>query len=178
LIDQLSRELDPLLARRCSTPLLPASSLNIGRCDGGVDVSTVPSHAVVELDRRLVPGETPTSCQAEIQRFVNAIVADHPGITATVSTSLASPAFITAADAPFVGIMREAARVAGCPDDLTGYRQASDGRFFAEDGIPIVVFGPSDPEVGHAPDEHVAVTDLVSATRTLVELARLAATRW
>ncbi len=54
---------------------------------------------------------------------------------------------------------------------LTGYVQTSDGRWFAGDGIPIIIFGPSDPAVAHAPDEHVSMEQLVEAARFLALLA-------
>jgi len=57
---------------------------------------------------------------------------------------------------------------------LTGYAQTSDGRWFANDDIPIVIFGPSKPEVAHAADEYVSVTQLIEATQFLT----LFALRW
>jgi len=48
---------------------------------------------------------------------------------------------------------------------LTGYMQGSDARFYAEDGIPIVIFGPGDPKYGHAPNEHITVAELVEAAQ-------------
>ena len=43
--------------------------------------------------------------------------------------------------------------------------QGSDARMFAEDGIPIVIFGPSDPAVGHSPNERVSIQQLIEATK-------------
>ncbi len=68
--------------------------------------------------------------------------------------------------------LQQAVEAALGPRPLTGYRQSSDARFYAEDEIPIVIFGPSDPEVGHAFNEHVAVEDLEIATDVLVRFAQ------
>jgi acetylornithine deacetylase/succinyl-diaminopimelate desuccinylase-like protein len=54
---------------------------------------------------------------------------------------------------------------------LTGYVQTSDGRWFAKDGIPIILFGPSDPAVAHSTDEYVTIDQLVEATRFFTLLA-------
>ncbi|MFC2055118.1 M20/M25/M40 family metallo-hydrolase, partial [Chloroflexota bacterium] len=65
--------------------------------------------------------------------------------------------------------------VSGEQRPLTGYVQTSDGRWFAKDGIPIIIFGPSEPAVAHAADEHVSIDQLVEATRflTLLVMRRL-----
>jgi acetylornithine deacetylase/succinyl-diaminopimelate desuccinylase-like protein len=172
LIDVLLRDLAPKLRDRCPTPLLPASSINIGRCVSGVDVSTVPSSAVVEIDRRIVPGEDPVACVREIALIVDELLADYRGVTATVGTFLSAPAFLTALDDPLVLSLQRAVVASGGGGELVGYRQGSDARFLADDDIPIVIFGPSDPEVGHAFDEHVTVRDLQIATDILVQFAQ------
>lgn len=171
LIDQLHVRLVPVLRERRPTPLLPASSLTVGRCLAGVDVSTVPASAFVEIDRRIVPGEEPGRCIAEIAAFVEEALDAAPGVTARVTTSLNSPAFLTPAEHPLVRALHEAVIMTTGPRPLTGYRQASDARFFAADDIPIVIFGPSDPEVGHASNEHVAIDDVRIATDVLVRFA-------
>ena len=121
----------------------------------GVDVSTVPGAAAVELDRRIVPGEEPAGCVREIGVMLDDVLRDYPGITATMETFLASAAFLTPPRNPVVQSLQRAVAETCGARPLTGYRQSSDARFFADDGIPIVIFGPSDPEVGHAPNEHV-----------------------
>jgi acetylornithine deacetylase/succinyl-diaminopimelate desuccinylase family protein len=174
MIDRINTELAISLRKRRPTPLLPASSVNVGRCLAGVDVSTVPSTAVVEIDRRIVPGETPEGCVQEIADMVDLVVTEHPGTSASIKTFLSGPAFLTAETDPLVRAMQLAVAQAGGTPRVTGYRQASDARFLANDGIPIVIFGPSDPEVGHAFNEHVAVSELKIATDAVIRLARSA----
>jgi acetylornithine deacetylase/succinyl-diaminopimelate desuccinylase-like protein len=127
---------------------------------------------MVEIDRRIVPGEDPDGCMEEIQRILDEALDVHPGVTARVGAFLTSRAFLTPPESPVVRALRQAVTETRGPTVLTGYRQSSDARFFVEDGIPIVIFGPSDPEVGHAFNEHVAVAELEDATDILVRFAR------
>ena len=85
LIDRLHRSLAPELQRRQPTPLLPSSSINIGRCLAGVDVSTVPSSAIIEIDRRIVPGEDPAGCVREIENNLDQVLRQYPGVTASIA---------------------------------------------------------------------------------------------
>ncbi len=178
LISRLLQSLAPELQRRRPTPLLPASSINIGRCVAGVDVSTVPSSAILEIDRRIVPGEDPAGCVREIRILLDQVLQQHPGITASIAVFLESAAFLTPPDSPLARSFQQAVTETSGAKPLTGYRQSSDARYFAGEGIPIVIFGPSDPEVGHAHNEHVSVEDLRIATNVLVRFARNAWAVW
>lgn len=170
-VDAINTRLAPELERRQPTPLLPHSSINVGRLVAGNDVSTVPDTAVVEIDRRIVPGETPEACEAEIRSILGEVMVDFPEISTSWSHQIASPAFLTDPDDDFVGMAHSIALQHGA-GSLVGYDQASDARFFADDGIPIVIFGPSDPKVGHAAEECVSIEQLVDAQEWLVGLCQ------
>jgi succinyl-diaminopimelate desuccinylase len=178
LIDRLHRNLAPELQRRQPTPLLPSSSINIGRCVAGVDVSTVPGSAIIEIDRRIVPGEDPAGCVREIGIVLDQVLQQYPGVTASIAAFLESAAFLTPPDSPLARSLQQAVTETCGAKPLTGYGQSSDARYFAGDGIPIAIFGPSDPEVGHAHNEHVSVQDLRIATDVLVQFARNAFAIW
>jgi acetylornithine deacetylase/succinyl-diaminopimelate desuccinylase-like protein len=170
-VQVLTAELTPKLSKRQSTPLLPAPSINIGRLTAGIDVSTVPDTAVVEIDLRIVPGETVEGCQAEVRSILDSVMKKYPAVSTSWSCRLASPAFLTSPEESLVKTASALAHAHGS-GDLAGYHQASDARYFAGDGIPIVIFGPSDPRVGHAANECVAIQQLVEAQAFLEALCR------
>src|SRR5687767_13236764 len=47
------------LMKSASHPRLGPPTLSVGRIEGGVSVNTVPDSCVIEIDRRLLPGEDP-----------------------------------------------------------------------------------------------------------------------
>jgi acetylornithine deacetylase/succinyl-diaminopimelate desuccinylase-like protein len=72
----------------------------------------------------------------------------------------------TSADDPLVQTMHATLNeISGEDRPITGYNQGSDGRFFAGDGIPVLIFGPSHPDVGHSANEHVSIKQLIEATK-------------
>jgi acetylornithine deacetylase/succinyl-diaminopimelate desuccinylase-like protein len=83
-------------------------------------------------------------------------------VAANINTSPAHP-FARAAAAALQAVYGERR-------DLTGYVLTSDGRWFAADGIPIILFGPGDPALAHAANEFIPVHQLVEATRFLTLL--------
>lgn len=80
-------------------------------------------------------------------------------VAANINTSPAHP-FARAAAATLQAVCGERR-------DLTGYVQTSDGRWFAGDGIPIILFGPGDPALAHAANEYISTDQLIEATRFL-----------
>jgi acetylornithine deacetylase/succinyl-diaminopimelate desuccinylase-like protein len=168
----LQEKLFPRLEARLH-PYLPPPTLNVGKIQGGIQWNIVPDQCKVEMDRRLVPGETREMALEEIRALMDEFAtAVEPLTYELVSTGDVAENINTPADDPFVRVASDALRaICGEERPLTGYVQTSDGRWFASDGIPILIFGPSDPAVAHSADERVSVDQLVEATRFLALLA-------
>jgi acetylornithine deacetylase/succinyl-diaminopimelate desuccinylase-like protein len=120
-----------------------------------------------------MPGETREMAMQEIRRWLDKYNQQvEPLEYELFSTGDVAESINTPPDDPFViQANRALSDCIGKAKPLTGYVQTSDGRWFARDGIPIIIFGPSQPEVGHSTDEFVDVEQLVQATRFLTLLA-------
>lgn len=155
---------------------LPPATLNIGKIQGGLQWNIVPDRCKIEMDRRLLPGETREEAMAEIQAALDefAELID-PLEYELFSQGEVAANINTPPGHPFVRLAEQALQaVTGEARPLTGYAQTSDGRWFAGTDLPIIIFGPSEPSVAHGPDEHVSVAQLVEAVRFLT----LFALRW
>lgn len=154
-------------------PYLPPPTLNIGKITGGVQWNIVPEQCKVEMDRRLLPGETREEAMQVIHdvldEFSNTV---YPIEYKLFSTGEVATNINTPPDDPFVKQANQTLNdITEHENRLTGYPQTSDGRWFARDGIPILIFGPSDPAVGHSANEHVSIDQLVEGTKFLTVLA-------
>jgi acetylornithine deacetylase/succinyl-diaminopimelate desuccinylase family protein len=168
----LQEKLFPILASR-SLPYLPPATLNIGKITGGIQWSIVPESCKIEMDRRLLPGETRATAMQEIREILDAFSETvEPLRYELFSEGEVAGNINTPPEAPFVKAASQVlSTVSGEVRPLNGYTQTSDGRWFARDGIPIILFGPSDPAVAHAADEQVSQDQLVEATRFYALLA-------
>lgn len=155
---------------------LPPATLNIGKIQGGIQWSIVPERCKVEMDRRLLPGETREMAMEEIRDCLDEYCERvEPLNYELYSAGEVAKNINTPPDDPLVLMANQALKdLCGEDRPLTGYMQTSDGRWFASAGIPIVIFGPSKPEVAHAEDEYVSIDQLIEATRFLT----LFALRW
>ena len=159
-----------LNARKVS--VLPPPTLNIGRISGGIQWSIVAEQCKVEMDRRLLPGETREMAVEELRQYLDEFsrtveplkyeLFSQGEVAANINTPATDPFVITANQA--------LTDLTGAERPLTGYAQTSDGRWFARDGIPIILFGPSDPAVAHATNEFVSIDQLVEAASFLTLL--------
>lgn len=142
-------------------PLLGAGSWNPGRIDGGTGPSIVAGSCTVQLDRRLLPGESAERVADDLLARLRTVT----DLDVDVAIRMEMPGFLTDEQHPLVTSAIGALHASGVDDVRTGVWTAScDGGFVARDlGVPTVVLGPGDlPGQAHQPDESIAVDEIVS----------------
>ena len=138
------------------------STANIGTFRGGHNINVVPSECVVEIDRRLLPGESVDEAMDEIEVALESV--GEPETSFTVEKLRGTNGFKGAEDGRAVGAFRGAIEVrTGSAAEFLTPIGAYDGRYFADDGIEIVNVGPGAGAEGHATNESVPVAQLVDA---------------
>lgn len=146
-------------------PLVPPPSLSVGTIRGGVATNIVPDWCEATIDRRTLPSESIPEAIAEIDRILASLREQEPTLQVDMEVIQSGAPVETPEDAPLVRAAQEVARALHLPDAVVGYHQASDGRFFAERGIPTIVFGPGDPDVAHTPNESVELNEVITAAQ-------------
>lgn len=153
-------------------------TLNIGLIEGGTAYNNVPHECSIFIDRRMVPGETQTSCMTEIQELLDRLAADDPDFKATLEVARPdwnwepikkrglNPA-VTSTDAKITqAVMRAHREVVGEPVELGYTNGYQDMDFLVNDlGIPTVNYGPGDTAFSHTDQERLDVSELLTATR-------------
>ncbi|MFO0899384.1 MAG: M20 family metallopeptidase [Pirellulales bacterium] len=154
--------------RLCGRP-----TLSVGTIAGGLSVNTVPDRCTIEIDRRLIPGESPAPARQQVIDFV------------TQTLARARPAARVEHDPPFLigfGLQDHAnrdlaERLAGVASEflpgrkLVGVPYGTDAAVFAGAGAPTVVFGPGDIAQAHTADEWLALDQLEQASAALERFA-------
>ncbi|MFV2068434.1 MAG: ArgE/DapE family deacylase, partial [Pirellulales bacterium] len=79
IIEAIERELMPKLTAS-DHPLLGPATLSVGTIHGGTQVNTVPQACSIEIDRRLLPGETSETVWKEFQQVLDKQMALHPSL--------------------------------------------------------------------------------------------------
>ena len=141
-------------------PLLGPATCTIGTIRGGRQVNIVPDECVIEVDRRLLPGEEAAAVLAGYALLVGGI----PGVEAQVDPPMLSDEPLeTPLDSAVVrcasGVLSELrlnAAAAGVP-------YGSDASKLARVGVPSVVFGPGSIDQAHAAVEYVDCEEVEKA---------------
>ncbi len=144
---------------------LGVPTINVGTIHGGICVNAVPDLCSLEIDRRLLPEEDPHGAREDVAQWLTERLPSH--ITDHVDH-----------DAPFLinhGLrdqsatelarrLQRLARNMGSAAELVAVPYGTDAPFFAQLGIPTVVFGPGSIAQAHTADEWVAIDQLERAT--------------
>ena len=169
LLDRLQAELGPRLDARRSGGKV--STMNIGTLHGGENPNVVPDRCTARIDRRLLPDEPVEEAHAEMEAVLAG--AGEPKGSYAVHRPVGTNGFSAPLDGPFVSALTAAIEDRlGRPPEVLNALAASDGRFFARDGIEIVNFGPGDGAISHAANEFIPLAEMVDAAlilRTFVE---------
>ena len=164
LLERLQSDLAPRLATRRSGEKV--STMNIGTIHAGENPNVVPDRCTLLIDRRLLPEESVDTAFAEIESLVAG--AGEPKGTCTVRRLVGTNGFSAPLDGPHVSALVAAIEEhKSRPPEVLNALAASDGRFFARDGIEIVNFGPGDGAVSHAANEFIPLTEMVDAALIL-----------
>jgi acetylornithine deacetylase len=154
-------------------PLLGPATCNVGVIHGGVQVNFVPDEAVIEIDRRLLPGEEVEDVLAHYQRLLDELATRHPGLIAEMEKPMLQDwPFQTQADATVVRLAGDVLREAGREGTPCGVPFGSDASKFSRLGIPTILFGPGSIDQAHAAVEYVECTQVEEAQRFYTSMLR------
>jgi acetylornithine deacetylase len=160
-------EFDRVELRSRTHPLVGPASMHPAMIAGGSGMSTYAPECRLKIERRTIPGETPTQVMQELHQVIAAA-----GEQADVTLLLERPPLVCNRDDLVVGCVRDAAaRVTGQSPREIGVAYWMDAAIFAAAGIPTVNYGPAG-EGAHADVEWVDVDSLLTTARVLVESAR------
>ena len=153
-------------------PYLPFTTISTTRILGGIQVNIIPEDCELDIDCRLAPGITVEYVMCRFHEILQRIsdAANEPFEWKVEKLdSEGSIPTDTSPESPLIKTMLSAyTDVYGKPSEPTGYCQASDGRLFAGWGIPIAIFGPTDPALGHSVNERVSIDQLIKAVKILI----------
>ena len=166
LVARLEAHAAELFARR-PHPELGPPTLSVGVIRGGISPNTVPDRCVIEVDRRLVPGEDPAAAVADAAAALR-----ETGVPFTSAVTFACPPLPACVPAPLLDRLSDCVRaVTGRTPTRRAEPFGTDASTLAEAGVPAVVFGPGSISQAHTPDEWVNLAEVEQAAEVLFRLA-------
>jgi acetylornithine deacetylase/succinyl-diaminopimelate desuccinylase family protein len=181
------QELERQWANQRAHPLMPPGfntllpGIIVGGPGGGHDgqltllsnPGTSPNYCAVEYNVWFLPGETFDGIRREIESYVGDVcrtdpwLRHHPPRFTWKLRDIYFPPAETPLDHPFVQSLTGALNQLGLPPVIEAFTAASEIAWYAERGIPGVIFGPGRIAQAHGPNEYVEVSQLVAAAKAI-----------
>lgn len=141
--------------------LCGGATLSVGLIYGGASVNVVPDGCTIEIDRRVVPGESTQALYDDIVSFLRSnidfeIVADAPWLNAPPLSDQTNARIAE----PLLNVIEE---VAGRRRSI-GVPFGTHASWTDASGVPSVVFGPGSIEQAHTKDEWIELDQLGKAS--------------
>lgn len=146
---------------RCD-PALGRPTVSVGTIRGGTGTNVVPDRCEIQVDRRLMPGESAADVLADLRRRLDAI----PGGVEIELMKEGLP-FRTDPEAPLVRRFCAALEAAGVPPVREGAAWCSDAGPLALACGETIVWGPGAIAQAHTTDEFIETEALATAADVL-----------
>ena len=169
LVSALQSYYDKALATRVKGAM--KSTVNIGMFHGGHNTNVVPSACTVEIDRRLLPNEKVKDAFAELKRVIDGV--GEPKSQYAVEFLTGTNGFFAPENGAAVRAFEQVVKArTGRKVKFLNATGVSDGRYYADDGIEIINFGPGSGAQGHAANESVPIDQMVEAAEIQLEVVK------
>ena len=156
-----------LHARNKDHPCGPPT-LSIGTVQGGIGVNLVPDLTVLEIERRVLPEESPSKARAEVIDRIRSEY-DHPAVEHMAPFLESSGLSHLNPDSKLIAeSLTSAARLVGNSPQCRAARYGTNASIYASADIPSVVFGPGSIDQAHTADEWIELKQVDAVISTLV----------
>lgn len=144
-----------------------------GRLNLVANPGTSPNYCSIEYNIWYLPNETFDEIRDEIEGYVSAFCQTDfwlreqaPRFTWKVR-NIFFPPVNTPQDHPIVNAVAQSLEAIGRPPSVVGFSAASELAWYAEQGIPGIIFGPGSIARAHSPNEFVELEQVHDASRVM-----------
>lgn len=140
--------------------LCGGATLSVGRIYGGTSVNIVPHECIIEIDRRLVPGEDPKQVIPHLEAYLR----ERVDVNFEMLPSWIEAGALSDADnGPWSDKLLSQVEAVSGPHEKQGAWYCTNAAAFSAAGVPSIVFGPGSIAQAHTADEWIEVAQLRQA---------------
>ncbi len=146
-------------------PLVGPASVHASIIEGGRELSTYPDHCKLQVERRLIPGETKATVEGELSGMMEAIGAGDSKFKAEHKITFYRGPMEISRDEEICRLIHEGTvKITGADPNYIGGTGWMDSEIIWNKGVPVVCHGPSGSGA-HAKSEWVDLESLVNVAK-------------
>jgi acetylornithine deacetylase len=165
-------EKDYIAKLTATHPLCGKAQCSINMINGGRQINGIPDECIIRVDRRVMPGEDADSVIPEVEKVIDKLRKQDPGLQVTVESDFKDNPLSQDLNSPFITNTLEGIKKAGMDSTPIGAAFATDAGAFSAIGLHCVVLGPGEDKNSHTADESIAVKELEEGVRVFRELMK------
>ncbi|ACB76199.1 M20 family metallopeptidase [Opitutus terrae] len=169
VIEALESQYVPGVATRID-PLTGAAACSINVIRGGTQVNIVPERCEIDVDRRLVPGESPAEALAARDRVLAPLARGSAPVEFEHLPLFGIPPLSSEPNLPLLRRFAPVLTRHGSDATARGVRYATNASHYATASVPVIVLGPGSITQAHTADEWLSRDQLDRATRLYAAL--------
>lgn len=147
--------------------LVGSPSIHASTIHGGRELSTYPDHCKLQLERRMIPGETQSDVVTEMRNILTILSGKDPKFQADFRLTFArGPMEVPSTERVCRILHRSAKEAADLTPKFVGSGGWLDTEIIMRHGIPAVAFGP-EGEGAHGSIEYVNLDSVIKAAEVL-----------
>lgn len=135
-----------------------ACSVNVIR--GGSATNIIPDACMIDVDRRVAPGEDFDSITPAFTGVLESVKAQHPEIDYTVEVVTTHAPLLPDGGESLLATIKDVLKAQGLPTMSLGAPFATEASYFCKASLPSVVIGPGEIHKAHTKDEYISVDQL------------------
>lgn len=160
-IQELRKLIEQLKNKK--NPMLGSGTINVGVIKGGTKVNVVPDYCEIEIDRRLIPTETPLIAVNQIKTLLKKLK-----LKADVELGVNRLPFQISKDFELIKILNKISKFRTIGE--SGYTEIE--LYYRDAGVPSITLGPGLKSQAHVANEYIPIKNLQKATKIYEELIR------
>lgn len=137
------------------------ATLSVGLISGGSSVNVVPDYCEIDIDRRLLPGESGLDARSEI---IHLLASQLPFEIEHLEPYCLSSALGDDLNGKLADELMKSIRSVDGEHQVIGVPYGTHASRIAAAGVPAVVFGPGDIAQAHTKDEWIEISELHKAS--------------
>ena len=152
--------------------LLGSPTLSVGCINGGIAVNIIPDRCSIEVDRRLLPGETNDSAKGEILELINKLKKVNKDLEVYISEpTVETIPMDTDINGKVVKTSMESCKKILGKSKMKGVNFGCDASSFTGAGISSIVLGPGDILQAHTENEFVDLEEVFHASEIYSQIS-------